>query len=138
MRVVFEVVERHKLNDISRHVLPICLRIERLFIAIKYLHRAEISITNTHNNDGDWKVGAANNLINCLVHICDDTICNYQAYVELLIHLIDIRRSHLIVHFVKNFVEICRAIQIAILQGFLIMSDYLHNTIDSWIKDVAV
>ena len=58
--------------------------------------------------------------------------------MELLIHLIDLSRRHLIVNFIKNLIEVGRPIQIALLQGFLIMPDYLCDSIDAWIEDVSV
>lgn len=136
--VVLEVIERHKLNNVSCHVLPEGLRVECLVVAIQNLHRAEICITHSNYDDCDWECRTSHNLIDCLVHVSDDAICDYQADVELLIHLVDLSRRHLIVNFIKNFIEVGRPIQIALLQGLLIMPDYLCDSINAWIEDISV
>ena len=41
-RVVLEVPEGHKLNDVGGHLLAIALGVERLFISIELVHGAEV------------------------------------------------------------------------------------------------
>ena len=77
-------------------------------------------------------------MINGLLHIVDDTISDDQANVVLLIHLVNLRGLHLIVHLVENLIEVGRSIQISVLQCFLVMTDNFCDSVDSWIEDVSV
>ena len=87
VRIVLEVIERHKLHDIGSHILAVGARVESLVVAIKCLHRFKVGITNADDNDAEWILGASHDLIDCLVHIGDHTISDNNQNVELLVHL---------------------------------------------------
>ena len=85
--IVLKLVEGHKLDDISRHILAVCTGVKGLFIAVKHLHGGEVSIANTNDDDGKWKVRATYDFIDSLLHIIDDTIGKDQQDVILLVVL---------------------------------------------------
>ena len=87
MWIVLEVVEWDELHDVSSHVLPVGARVKCLIITIKRLHRLEISVTYTDDNDGKGVLRATNDLVDRLVHVADDTIGDDGQNVEFLVHL---------------------------------------------------
>ena len=138
MRVILEVIEWHKLHDICSHVLTVGLRVEGFLIAIKDLHRAEISIADAHDNDGDWESGASHDLIDGLLHVVDNTVGEDEQDVILLVHLADLGGLHLAVHLVENLIEIGWSVQVGVLQGFLVMTDHFCDAVDARVEDVSV
>ena len=104
-RVVFEIIERYELHDISSSIFTELSREESFVITVKFVHHAEISITNSDNNDCKRVVGSSDNLINCSFHIINHTISNDQENLELLVLIITwIRLAHAI-DGVENFTE---------------------------------
>ena len=71
---MLKIVEGDELHDIRGHVLAIGLRVERFVIAIKRLHRLEVSIADTDNDDGHRHLRAAHDLVNRLIHVTNHTI----------------------------------------------------------------
>ena len=53
VRIRFEVVEGHKLDNVCSHVSAVALRVEGLIVTIESLHGLEVSITNTDDDDSD-------------------------------------------------------------------------------------
>ena len=135
---MLEVVEWDELDDISCHVLPVGAGVESLVIAIKRLHRLKISVTNTNDDDGERVLRATNNLIDCLVHVADDSISDNGQNVELLVHLSHTVGLHEIVDFINDLSEVSRSIEIALLNGVLVVCDNLLNAIDTWVENVTV
>lgn len=86
---MLKVIERHELHNISSHVFAVSLRIKRLIVTIQSFHRLKVGITDTNDDNGERQFGASYDLINCFVHITNDTISNDHQDVELLVHLID-------------------------------------------------
>ena len=74
VRIPLELVKWHELDDISAHVLTIRLRIESFIISIKLVHRIEIGITDTHNDNSCSEFRSAHDLINGFLHVVNDTI----------------------------------------------------------------
>jgi hypothetical protein len=55
-RIVFEVIERYKLNDISLAILSVSLRIESFVVSVEDIHIAKISVSDS---DDDYRHGKA-------------------------------------------------------------------------------
>ena len=138
MRIVLEVVEGDELNDISGHVLAEGARVERLIVAIERLHRLEVGVTHTNDDDGQGVLGATHNLVNGLVHVADYAISNDDQDVELLIHLGDLVRFDIAIDLINDIGEVSRAVQLAAIESTLIALYDLLDTIDTWVEDVAV
>jgi len=51
VRVLFELIEWYKLDDIGSSIHSVSVRVQGLIIAIKCIHVAEISIANTYDDD---------------------------------------------------------------------------------------
>ena len=85
MRIVLEIIVRDELNYISGHILTVALGVKGLVVTIKSFHAAEIGIANTNNDDSHRQLGASHNLVNRLVHVVDDTVCDYDENVEFLV-----------------------------------------------------
>jgi hypothetical protein len=77
MWVCLEFVVGDELHDVCGSVLTVTLRVKSLVIAIKSFHRFEVSLTDAHNDYSDGQFGSTNNFINSLVHVADDTVCDY-------------------------------------------------------------
>ena len=102
----FEVIIRDELNDIGRHVLAVGLRVQCFFVAIKNLHRFEVRIADADDDNSHWEVGSSNDLVNCLLHVTDDSIGNDHQDVELLIHLRNIGRFHQVVSLIQDVCKV--------------------------------
>lgn len=135
---MLKLIERYKLDDICRHVLFIGIRVKCFVVCIKNFHSFEICFTYSHDNDGDWQRRASNNLVNSLLHIVNDSICQNAQDGILLVHLVDLSCLHLIVCFTKNLIEVGWSIKIYSRKGALIMADHFINPVYSWVKDIAI
>ena len=123
-RIVLEISERHKLHDVCLHVLLVFHRVERDIISVENVHGIEIVRADSDYNDANGKVGAAaNNLVNCLLHVIDDTIRDNEKDIILLIILADvILFGHVIDQFNYGR-KVSWSIKIHILKGVLIGCD---------------
>lgn len=74
VRVLFEIIERNELNDICGCVLPVKVGVESLFITVKGIHVAEISITDTNNDNAKGQFGTSDDLVDSFGHIINDTV----------------------------------------------------------------
>ena len=135
---MLEVVKGNKLDDIRCHILAVGLRVECLIITIKRLHGLEVRIADTNNDDGHGELRAANDLVNRLVHITDDTIRDDNQDVELLVILIHLLRSDVLVDLVDDFSEVGWSIQLAIIDGALVALNDFVDAVDTWVEDITV
>lgn len=138
MRVIFEVVVGHKLHDIGSHVLAQARRVQRLLVAIKLLHGAEVCIADTDNNDSEGQLRAANDLIDSLAHVVDHTIRDDDQNVELLRRLALQIRLHVIVHLGKDFREVSRAIEATLVESILVALDHTLHSVHARVEDITV
>ena len=138
VRVSLKVVVGNELDDISSHVLAISVRVKSFFIAIKHLHATEVCFADTHNDNGHGHLGAPDNLVDRLVHVVDHTIGDNDEDVELLgVGLLHVT-LHVIADLVKNRAKVSWAVEVRLVDSVLIARQHTLNTIDTWIKDVAV
>jgi len=114
-RVMLEVIERNKLDNVGGSVPPQLLAVKSLVVTIKLVHHLEISIANTDNDDRNWVVRTANNLVDRCVHIIDHTVSNDEHDLELLI--VEVARICLrnIVHLIEDGAEVSWPIQVHIV-----------------------
>jgi len=138
MRIVLKVIEGDKLYDISWHILSVRLWVEGLFISVKNLHGLKISITNTNNDDSQVVDRSSYNLINCLIHVSDDSIGNDHKNVELLNLLWYVFRLTVVIYLIEDVREIGWTIKITFAQSILVALHYWFQTIYSWIEDVSI
>ena len=85
--VVLELLEGNELDDVSTHVLFVLLGIQRVDVCVKNLHRAEVCVAHSDDHDRERKVCASHDLVNCLGHVADDSVGNYQQDLVVLIVL---------------------------------------------------
>jgi len=78
VRIVLEVVEGHELNDVCSGINAERIGIQSLIITIKRVHVAKVCITNSYDDDSEWKLRTSDDLVNCLIHVIDDPISNQQ------------------------------------------------------------
>ena len=136
--ISLEFIEWNELDDIGCHVFAVYLGVKSLIISIKGLHRLEISIAHTNDNNGHRKLRTSDNLINCLVHVADDTVGDDDEEVELLVHLINSDRANVVAALVDNVSEVGGAVEFAVVKGALVTIDNCRDAIDSRVEDVAV
>lgn len=96
--IVLEFAEWNELHDISVHIPLVLVREERGFISIKLVHGTEVSIADTHNDNGERVARATDNLVNSSLHVIDNTVSNDKQNVILLILLGHIHRLSHVVH----------------------------------------
>ena len=138
VRVVLEVVEGDELHDIRGHVLAVGLGVECFIIAIERLHRLEVSIADTNNDDGHGHLRTAYDLVNCLIHVADYTVSDDHQDVELLVHLVDWLACDVLIHFVEDLGKVGRSVKLAVANGTLVAIDNLLDAIDARVEDVTV
>ena len=97
------VIEGYELDDVSRHVFTIHLRVEGLLVGIELVHCTKVCVTHSHDNDREREVGATYNLINSLLHVIDDTISDYDQNVILLVFLSHVFRGNMIIDLANNW-----------------------------------
>jgi hypothetical protein len=138
MRVVFKLVEGNELNDISLGVLVPSSTEKGLVVTIKCLHVWEVSISNTNNDNGHGVARTSHNLINCLSHVVNDTVCDDQQNLKLLVLEVSRICLNVVIHLVQNWSEMGRAIQINMLQTVLVVGNHFVEPINARVKDVAI
>lgn len=72
------------------------------------------------------------------MHVCNDTICEDQKNVELLVILSDCLWFDHLVELTNNWTEVRRAIQLHILQSFNIVCFNFLKTVDPGIEDISI
>ena len=135
---MLEVVEGDELHDICGHVLAVGLGVECFIIAIERLHRLEVSITDTNNDDGEGHLRTAYDLVNCLIHVTDHTVSDDYQDVELLVHLVDWLACDVLIHFIDDLGEVGRPVQLAVANCTLVAIDHLLDAIDTRVENVTV
>ena len=138
VRVVLEVVEGDELHNVRGHVLAVGLGVECLIIAIERLHRLEVSIADTNNDDGEGHLRTAYDLVNCLIHVADHTVSDDHQDVELLVHLVDWLACDVLIHFVEDLGKVGRSVKLAVANGTLVAIDNLLDAVDARVEDVTV
>jgi len=138
VRVVLEVIEGHKLDDISSHVLAVGLRVESLFVSIEDLHGLEVGVTDSDNDDGDGELGSTDYLVDCLVHIIDNTIGDDHTDVELLSVLAHRLSLSIVINGLEDLREVSWPVKIDVLDGILVAVDHLVEAVDSGIEDISI
>ena len=135
---MLEVVEGDELHNVRGHVLAVGLGVECLIIAIERLHRLEVSIADTNNDDGQGHFRTAYDFINRLIHVADHTVSDDHQDVELLVHLVDWLACDVLIHFVDDLGEVGRSVQLAVGNGTLVAIDHLLDAVDTRVEDVTV
>ena len=138
VRVVLEVVVRHKLDDVSSHVLAIGVGVQGFIVTIERLHAAEVGITDANNNDGHGQLGASHDLVDRLVHIIDDAIGDNDEDVELLGTLRLQVTFDMSADFVQDFRKVSRSVELRLLKSVLVGLRHTLDALDARIEDVAV
>lgn len=138
MRAVFKLIEGNELDNVRRHILAVGRRVEGLFVAIKHLHRSEVSIADTHDDYGHRQLGAAHDFVNRLLHIVNHTIGQDQQNVELLSVLRYIGRLGVCIGLLENLAEVGWAVKRTRVEGGLVVRNHLLNAVDARIKDITV
>ena len=85
--VILDISKWHKLNDISCNILLQVFAVQWAFVTIKLLHLVEVCISNTNNNDREWKLGSSDDFLDGAFHVVDDSICQNETNSILLIEL---------------------------------------------------
>ena len=136
--IVLELAERHELNNVRIHVPAVLLGVERCLVSIQLVHRAEIGIAHTHDDDRERQAAAPYDLINRILHIVDNAIGNNQQNVILLVCLADIHTlSHVVDHF-HNRPKVRRAIQIYTVDRVFVCLNDTVDTVALRVEDVAI
>ena len=52
------------------------VRIQRFIVSIELAHVGKVSATDANYDNGKWQVGRSNNLINGLLHVHNDAVCD--------------------------------------------------------------
>lgn len=77
----------HKLNNVSRLVLPESLRVKWRLVCIQFLHAREISLANANDDDWERQAWGIDYGVNGLLHVHDGTIGQNEQNSVLLIVL---------------------------------------------------
>jgi len=62
--VAFEILEGDELDDVCGHVFAVGRRVESLLVTVELIHRCEVSLTDSHDDDSHGTLGSTDNLIN--------------------------------------------------------------------------
>jgi len=108
--IAAELPERNKLNDVPAHIFSIFLRIEWVDIRIKHIHRTEVSVSDPNNDDRERQISSPHNLINGLLQVINDAICNNQQYLISLILRRDLARLTPFINSIQNPRKVCRSV----------------------------
>lgn len=139
-RVMLEIVEGNELDDISSSVFTELTREKSFIVTIKLVHHAEISITDTNNNDSKWVIGSSHNFVNSAFHVINHTVSDNHENLELLVLIVAwISLTHAI-DSVKNFTEVSRSIQIDCLvaDAVFVVRHHFRELINTRVKDVTI
>jgi len=138
MGIVLELVVRHKLHNISFTVLPEGLRVERLVVTVEDVHVAEVGIAHSDDNDSDRLRRATDDLVNRFLHVVDDTVGEQEQDVVLLVLLVHNFRLSNVVDLAQDFSKMRRPVQLSVLDGMLVDSDHLVESVHTRVEDVSV
>lgn len=86
-RVVLEVAEWNELHNVGIHVLFVLHGVEGFIVGVEDVHALEVFVADAHDDDGDGEAGAADNLVDSLLHVIDNTVCDDQQDKILLVVL---------------------------------------------------
>ena len=137
-RVVLEVSEGHKLDDIGLHVLFVSHRVERNFVGIQDIHALKIIAAYANNDDAERQSASTNNLVNCLLHIVDDSIGDNEQNLILLVHLRDILGLGHIIYELNNWCEISRTVQIDVFKRVFVSFNDTFEAVDFRVENVPI
>lgn len=136
--VVSEVLVRHKLDDVTLHLLLERLGIERLVISVQHVHRSEVSIADANDDDGKRKIRATNDLINCFLHVTDDAVGQNHKQVVLLVVLGDLDGFTAVIDVLDDLREVCWPVELGHIESTLICFDYTRDAIALRPKVVSI
>ena len=137
-RVILEFSERHELYNIGLHVLFVPHGVERHFVSIQDIHALKIITAYTDNDDTERKSATTHNLVNCFLHIVDDSISDDEQDLVLLVHLIDVLRLSHIVYELDDRCEISRAVQIDVFKRVFVCFNYTVETVNFRVENVSI
>ena len=133
-----EFSKRNELHYVSRHFSLISLTVKRRLVSIKLVHSRKVSTADSHDNNAERQTATPNNLVDSLLKIVDDAVCNYQQDIILLVLL---RHTHAFCHVInqlKNRREVRRAIKTDLVNCIFVGFDDALDTITLWIEYIAV
>ena len=55
-----------------------------------------------------------------------------------MIHLSDLERFDIVIGLINNIGEVCRTVELAVLEGLLIALNDLFDSIDTWVEDITI
>ena len=137
-RVVSEVTEGHELHDVGLHILFVSLGVERHLVSVKDIHALEVVAAHAYNDDTQGEVAASHDLVNCLLHVIDDSVGDDQQDLVLLVHLIYLLALCHIVDELNYWSKVGWAVEIHIFQGILVGLNNAVKTIDFRVENVAI
>ena len=94
-----EFSKRNELHYVSRHFSLISLTVKRRLVSIKLVHSRKVSTADSHDNNAERQTATPNNLVDSLLKIVDDAVCNYQQDIILLVLL---RHTHAFCHVINQ------------------------------------
>lgn len=84
--VIVEISKRNELNDVPVGTLT-GAAFKRFLVGVKLLHRREVSLADTHNNDRERQVRSLDDPVDCGCKVCNCAISEDQENVVALIAL---------------------------------------------------
>lgn len=136
--IMLEFRERHKLHDVTFHVLAESFGVQWLVVCIKHVHGGKVCITNTDDNDRNWEGGSTHYLVNCLLHVHDLAISDDQKDQVLLVSLGYFQALGHVIHRLDDLIEVSRTIQLNIVQGMCVSVKDTFQALALRVKDVAI
>jgi len=113
---VLEVLEWHELDNVTVHEFLVFLRVQWLVIGIKNVHRGEVGFTYSNNDDAERQGASPHNLIDCLLHVVDDSVGDDQKNNVLLVSLGHFKSFCHVVDHAYYFIEVSWPIEVCILE----------------------
>lgn len=136
--IVFKFSERDKLHNVWTHKFIELLTVKWLIIGIKNIHSLETIISNTDNNDWKRQWRTSHNLVNCLLQVIYNSICNDQQNVILLVSLSHIFSFSHVVYQLNDWREVSWSIKTYIVECVFVRLNYTFKTVNFRIENVSI
>ena len=135
---MLEFIEWNKLNNVSFSESTIPIAEQWLLIAIQSLHVLKVSITDSYYDNWKWVLWTTNDLVNCILHIVDYSICYDKQNIEFLVIKCGWFKLCFIVNGLYDATEMGRSVKTHIWQTVFVMSNNIFDTINSWVKNISI
>ena len=126
------------MHNIGLHILLISHRVKRHFVGIQDVHTLEIITADANNDDTERKSASTNNLVNCFLHVIDDSICDNEQDLVLLVELRDVLGLSHIVYKLNDRCEISWTVQIDVFKRVFVCFNHTVETIDFRVEYVSI